>query len=63
MGMFRLDDKGNKAMGPMKIAGIGLIGAGAGAGAAVVLDGNPVTGAVVGGAANVVYCQRYPSRC
>jgi osmotically inducible lipoprotein OsmB len=41
----------------------GLIGAGAGAGAAVVLDGNPVTGAVVGGAANVVYCQRYPSRC
>jgi osmotically inducible lipoprotein OsmB len=41
----------------------GLIGAGAGAGAAVILDGNPVTGAVVGGAANVVYCQRFPSRC
>ena len=41
----------------------GLIGAGAGAGTAVVLDGNPVAGAVVGGAANVVYCQRYPSRC
>ncbi|MDG1128966.1 hypothetical protein ABWH93_04655 [Seohaeicola saemankumensis] len=41
----------------------GLIGAGAGTAAAVVLDGNPVTGAVVGGAANVLYCRQYPSRC
>ncbi len=41
----------------------GLIGAGAGAGTAVLIDGNPVTGAVVGGVANVAFCQRYPHRC
>ena len=40
-----------------------LIGAGAGAGTAVVLDGDAATGAVVGAAANVAYCRTYPSRC
>jgi len=40
-----------------------LLGAGAGAGAAVVLDGDVATGAVAGAAANVLYCQQYPSRC
>ena len=41
----------------------GLMGAGAGAAGAVVLDGNVATGALVGAAANVAYCQKYPSRC
>lgn len=45
------------------VAEQGLIGAGAGAGTAVLIDGNPVTGAVVGGVANVAFCQRYPHRC
>ncbi len=40
-----------------------LIGAGAGAGAAILLDGDVATGAVVGGAGNVLYCRQYPSRC
>lgn len=40
-----------------------LIGAGAGAGTAVLLDGNPVVGGLVGAAANVAYCDRFPERC
>lgn len=40
-----------------------LLGAGAGATGAAVLDGDPLTGAAVGAAANIAYCQRYPSRC
>jgi hypothetical protein len=35
----------------------GLIGAGAGAGTALVLGGSVATGVVVGAAGNVVYCQ------
>ncbi|MGH1330871.1 MAG: hypothetical protein ACRBBK_08315 [Paracoccaceae bacterium] len=41
----------------------GLLGAGAGAGVAVVTGADPVAGAAVGAAGNLVYCQRYPSRC
>ena len=40
-----------------------LFGAGSGAAGAAVLDGNVATGALVGAAANVAYCQQYPSRC
>ena len=40
-----------------------LLGGAAGAGTAVVTNGNPVTGAAVGAAANVAYCQTYPERC
>lgn len=40
-----------------------LYGAGAGAATAVVLDGNPFTGAVVGSAGNLLYCQTQPSKC
>jgi len=40
-----------------------LFGAGAGAGTAAVLDGSLATGAVVGAAGNVAYCQTYPDRC
>ena len=40
-----------------------LIGAGAGAGTAVLLDANPVLGGVLGGAANVAFCNQYPERC
>ncbi|MCR8546666.1 hypothetical protein M4578_02405 [Salipiger sp. P9] len=40
-----------------------LIGAGAGAATAVAVDGDLATGAVVGAAGNIAYCQRYPSRC
>ncbi|MGR3617776.1 MAG: hypothetical protein ACU0BB_17305 [Paracoccaceae bacterium] len=40
-----------------------LYGAGAGAVGTVLLDGNPVTGAAVGAAANVIYCTQYPGRC
>ena len=40
-----------------------LIGAGAGAGTAAVADGDILTGAAVGVAANVTYCQLYPERC
>ncbi|MDF1669824.1 MAG: hypothetical protein P1U83_09425 [Roseovarius sp.] len=34
-----------------------VIGAGAGAGTAAVLDGNLLTGAAVGAAGNLIYCQ------
>ena len=40
-----------------------LIGAGAGGAAAVVLDGKPFTGAVLGAAGNLLYCQTHPSEC
>ena len=40
-----------------------LLGGAAGAGTAVITDGNPITGAAVGAAANVAYCQTYPERC
>jgi len=40
-----------------------IMGAGAGAGVAAVLDGNVALGALVGAAGNVAYCERYPSRC
>lgn len=40
-----------------------IIGAGAGAGTAAVLDGNVALGALVGAAGNVAYCNQYPERC
>ena len=40
-----------------------LMGGGAGAATSLVLNGNVATGAVVGAAANVAYCQKYPTRC
>ncbi len=40
-----------------------LLGAGAGAGAAAVLDGNVVGGAALGAGANVIYCQENPGEC
>ena len=40
-----------------------LMGGGAGAATSIILDGNVATGAVVGAAANVAYCQKYPTRC
>ncbi len=40
-----------------------LMGGGAGAATSLVLDGNVATGALVGAAANVAYCQKYPTRC
>ena len=41
----------------------GLLGAGAGAGAAIVTGGNATTGAVVGAGVNVLYCQSNPGKC
>lgn len=40
-----------------------LIGAGAGAGTAAILDGSVGAGAVLGAAGNVTYCQLHPGRC
>ncbi|WP_291730169.1 hypothetical protein [Leisingera sp. F5] len=40
-----------------------VYGAGAGAAGAAVLDANLVTGAAVGAAANLVYCEENPHRC
>ncbi|UYV39006.1 hypothetical protein N4R57_08335 [Rhodobacteraceae bacterium D3-12] len=40
-----------------------LMGGGAGGAASLLLDGNVATGVVVGAAANVAYCQKYPTRC
>ncbi|WP_372614813.1 hypothetical protein [Aquicoccus sp.] len=40
-----------------------LMGGGAGAASAIVVNGSVGTGAVVGAAANVAYCQTYPARC
>jgi hypothetical protein len=41
----------------------GLLGAGAGAAGAIVTGGDTTTGAVIGGVANVAYCQTNPDRC
>ena len=41
----------------------GLIGAAGGAGVSAAVDGNIASGAAVGAAGNIVYCQKYPSRC
>ncbi|MFC3615161.1 hypothetical protein ACFORG_15455 [Lutimaribacter marinistellae] len=40
-----------------------IIGGGAGAVTALALDGNPLVGAVVGAAGNVVYCEYGPGKC
>lgn len=40
-----------------------LIGAGAGAAAAVALDGDVATSALVGAAGNVLFCDQNPGRC
>ncbi|WP_417726133.1 hypothetical protein [Roseovarius sp.] len=40
-----------------------LLGGGAGALTGAVVGGSVVTGAAVGAAGNVVYCQAYPGRC
>ncbi|WP_083099665.1 hypothetical protein [Pseudophaeobacter leonis] len=40
-----------------------IYGAGAGALGSALLDGNLVTGAAVGAAANVIYCKENPSKC
>ncbi len=40
-----------------------LYGAGAGAAGAALLKGNLVTGAAVGAAGNLIYCQANPGRC
>ena len=41
----------------------GLLGAGAGAAGAILTGGDAATGAVIGGAGNLAYCQTYPDRC
>ncbi|MCR9157501.1 MAG: hypothetical protein NXH80_09645 [Rhodobacteraceae bacterium] len=40
-----------------------LLGGAAGGGTAVAAGGDPLTGAAVGAAANIAYCQTYPERC
>ena len=40
-----------------------LIDTAAGAGAAAVVGGSIVTGAAVGAAGNIAFCQIYPERC
>ena len=40
-----------------------LVGGAVGAGTSAVLEGDVVTGAAVGAAGNVLYCQRFPERC
>ncbi len=41
----------------------GVVGAAAGAGAAVVTGGDALTGAAGGAAANVIFCQTNPDKC
>ena len=41
----------------------GIFGAGIGAGVATVAGGGALTGAAVGAAGNIFYCDRFPSRC
>ncbi len=41
----------------------GLVGAAAGVGTAVVLDGDPILGGVIGAAGNVAFCQKFPEKC
>ncbi|MHA3976639.1 hypothetical protein ACW9UR_03045 [Halovulum sp. GXIMD14794] len=40
-----------------------LIGAGAGGATAVVMDKDVATGALLGAAGNVAYCNAYPAQC
>jgi hypothetical protein len=40
-----------------------LLGGAAGGGTAVATGGDPLSGAAVGAAANIAYCQTYPERC
>ncbi len=40
-----------------------LFGGGAGALGGAAIGGDPVTGAAVGAAGNIAYCQTYPQRC
>lgn len=40
-----------------------ILGAGAGAGTAAVLNGDLITGAALGAAGNIAYCRQYPGRC
>ena len=40
-----------------------IVAGGAGAAAAIALDGRPFTGAVLGAAGNLVYCQSSPASC
>jgi osmotically inducible lipoprotein OsmB len=40
-----------------------LFGGAAGAGIAVVVNANPIKGAVVGAAGNYIYCQANPGKC
>ncbi|MCB4379050.1 hypothetical protein FZX02_01010 [Synechococcus sp. MU1644] len=40
-----------------------VFGGAAGGVGSAVLGGNAVAGAAVGAGANVLYCDRYPSRC
>ena len=40
-----------------------VYGASAGALGSLLLDGNPVTGAAVGTAANLIFCKENPGRC
>ena len=41
----------------------GLLGAGAGAGAAMLVGGDVEAGALLGAAGNIAYCEKYPSKC
>lgn len=40
-----------------------VYGGAAGAGVSAVTDGDVLTGAALGAAGNVAYCQTYPGRC
>lgn len=40
-----------------------IAGGAAGLGTAIVLDGNLLTGAAIGAAGNLLYCQNNPGRC
>ncbi|WP_270729324.1 hypothetical protein [Shimia sp. Alg240-R146] len=40
-----------------------LIGAGAGTATAAVVGGNLAAGAIIGGAANAIYCQEFSNKC
>jgi hypothetical protein len=65
----------NKAVMLAEIAGLGLagcgdtpieqalLGAGAGVGVATVAGTGLAGGALIGATANLVYCQKYPSKC
>ncbi len=40
-----------------------ILGASAGTAGAVITNGNPVRGAVIGASANVLFCQAFPESC